>query len=88
MEVEGAEVDLDDAVCVRAQVIDGVDDEVRAVALPETGVEDVVLDVVLVVERLTEPGGEMAAGRDTVRIIGRERDRRSEERRVGKECRL
>ena len=47
-------------------------DDVRAVGVGRREVEGVVLNVVLLVERLPETGREEAAGRNTVQIVGRE----------------
>jgi hypothetical protein len=47
-----------------------MDDHVRAVRVGQREIEDIVLDVVLVVARLSEPEGVVAAGGDAVRSSG------------------
>src|SRR5213592_3613017 len=49
--------------------------DVRAVAPCQVEGVGVVLDVVLLVQGLSEPGDEVAAEGDTARVVGRERDR-------------
>src|SRR5207247_3826634 len=71
-QVHLVEVDGDVTQSVGAQVGRLVRDEVRAVrALQVEGV-GVVLDVVLLVERFTEPGSEVSARRHAAWIVGGE----------------
>src|SRR5437870_6222651 len=69
------EIDGDHTGGVGAQVGRLVHDEVQAVATGQVEGVGEVLDIVLLVERLSEPGREVAAGRNAAWIIGREGDR-------------
>src|SRR5262245_54362194 len=64
------EADRDHAAGVRAQVGRLMGGEARAVGAGQVEGVGVVLDVVLLVEGLPEPGSEVAAGRDAVRAVG------------------